>query len=356
MKKRLLLNRMIMVILFAGLSLTGWSQLLYEGFEYATPAFIGGNGDAGSTSNNWTTHSVTAGQTTTIDVQDGSLSYTGLKSSLGNKVYLFSGGTVTTRDVNRGFTSTAMVMYYSALVNIIDNTQLTALDNYFMHFGAAQGAVNTTFGGRLGAKIATANTNFRFIIANNSGGTSVVYSDNGADLNFGTTYLVVVKYDISAPLTVATMWVNPTSLGGAEPAGGITNNTGTNAFANFSTGSICLRNNQTTPKANIDEIRVGTTWADVTPIAGVGFGENETAKNVSSVYPNPCNAMFYAQTPDKGKFKLTISNALGSTVKSFDSIDKTTKVETNNLTSGLYFVTFTNLANGSREVHKLIVK
>ena len=355
MKKRLLLNRMIMVILFAGLSLTGWSQLLYEGFEYATPAFIGGNGDPGATSNNWTTHNVTAGQTTTIDIQDGSLSYSGIKSSLGNKVYLFSNANAVSRDVNRGFTSTAMVMYFSALINIVDNTQLTNLDNYFMHFGAAQGATNTTFGGRLGAKIAATTSNFRFIVVNNSGGTPV-YSDNGADLNFGTTYLVVVKYDISAPLTVATMWVNPTSLGGAEPTGGVTNTTGTNAFANFSTGSICLRNNATTPKANIDEIRVGATWADVTPIAGVGFGENETAKNNSSVYPNPCNGFFYAQTPDKGKFKLTISNALGSTVKTLDSIDKTTKVETSNLTPGLYFVTFQNLASGSKEVQKLIVR
>ena len=355
MKKHLLFNRMIMVILLTGISFTGWSQLLYEGFDYATPAFIGGNGDAGTTSNNWTTHSVTAGQTTTIDIQDGSLSYTGLKNSVGNKVYLFSNANATSRDVNRGFTSTAMVLYYSALVNIIDNTQLTALDNYFMHFGAASGAVNTTFGGRLGAKIATANTNFRFIIVNNSGGTPV-YTDNGADLNFGTTYLVVVKFDISAPLTVATMWVNPTSLGGAEPAGGISNSTGTNAFPNFSTGSICLRNNATTPKANIDEIRVGATWADVTPITGVGIGENETAKNNSSVYPNPCNAWFYAQTPDKGKFKLTVSNALGSTIKTFDAIDKTTKVETDGLTPGLYFVTFQNLASGAKEVLKLVVK
>ena len=243
---------------------SAWSQLLYEGFNYPTPAFIGGNGDPGSTSNNWTTNSVTAGQTTTIDVQDGSLSYSGLQNSLGNKVFLFSNANAVSRDVNRGFTSTATTLYFSALINIIDNTQITALDNYFMHFGAAQGAINTTFGGRLGAKIAATTSNFRFIIVNNSGGTPV-YSDNGADLNFGTTYLVVVKYDISAPMTVATMWVNPTSLGGAEPAGGITNNTGTNAFPSFSTGSICLRNNATTPKAHIDEIRVGETWASVTP-------------------------------------------------------------------------------------------
>ena len=92
MKKLLLFKKMIIVILLAGISSAGWAQvLLYEGFDYATPAYIGGNTDvAGVISNNWATHSISAAQTTTIDIQDGSLSYTGLKSSTGNKVFLFS--------------------------------------------------------------------------------------------------------------------------------------------------------------------------------------------------------------------------------------------------------------------------
>ena len=91
MKKSLLFKKMIIVVLLVGLSSAGWAQILYGGFNYATPAFIGGNTDvAGVTSNNWATHSVTAGQTTTINIEDASLTYAGLASSTGNKVLLFS--------------------------------------------------------------------------------------------------------------------------------------------------------------------------------------------------------------------------------------------------------------------------
>lgn len=354
MKKLLLSKKLIIILLLVGLSSAGWAQvLLYEGFEYATPAYIGGNGDAGSTSNNWTTHSVTTGETTTINIEDGSLNYTGFKSSVGNKVLLYSNANTTSRDVNRGFTTTAKVAYYSALINIVDNSQINLLDNYFMHFGATQGAANTTLGARLGARaVGNPVTNFRFIIANISGGTPV-YSDNGADLNFGTTYLVVVKYDVNAALTVATMWVNPVSLGGAEPTGGVTNSTGTStSFTSFVTGSICLRNNATTPKANIDEIRVGTTWADVTPISVDGVGKNE--KSLTSIYPNPATNYFNVKAPE-GNYLVSISNSIGSIVKSTE-INSNGKIEISDLNSGLYFVTIENLRTNQKEVHKLMVK
>jgi len=357
MKKLLLFKKMIIVVLLVGLTTAGWAQeLLYEGFDYATPAFIGGNTDVpGVSSNNWVTHSVTATHTTTIDIEDGSLSYSGLKSSTGNKVLLFSNANATSRDVNRGFATTAKVAYYSALINIIDNSQLTALDNYFMHFGATQGAANVTLGGRLGAKIATVATNFRFIIANISGGTPV-YTDNGADLNFGTTYLVVVKYDISAPLTVATMWVNPVTLGGAEPAGGISNSTGNaTTFTSFATGSICLRNNATTPKANIDEIRVGATFADVTPIGGgVNITKRDPAQKQTTIYPNPAKSFFNVKAPE-GDYLVTINNTVGSLVKSVD-LNSTGKVEMSDLRPGIYYVTVQNVNTSKKEVHKLIVR
>lgn len=261
MKKLLLYGLMPFIFIF-GLSMNGKTQVLYEGFDYITPAFLGGNGDAGSTSNNWTTHSVTSGQTTTIDIQDVSLTYTGLANSIGNKVLIFGNANANSRDINRGFTTAATTLYFSALITIVDNSQITATGDYFLHFGATSGPSVTSFGGRLGAKSANAGANFRFTILNTSGGTPVPV-DNGTDLNFGTTYLVVVKYDASASPTIANMWVNPSSLGGTEPAGSIANSSGTSSFSAFN--SICLRNNGTTPKALIDELRIGTTWADVTP-------------------------------------------------------------------------------------------
>jgi len=354
MKKLLLFKKMIIILLLVGLSSAGWAQvLLTEHFDYPTPAFIGGNGGAaGSTSNNWVTHSVTTDQTTTIDIQDGSLTYDGFAGSTGNKVYLFSNANAISRDVNRAFTSTATTfLYYSALINIIDNTQLTAFDNYFMHFGATAGASNSTFGGRLGVKSTNSGANFQFLILNTSSpsGTTTVMTPNGTDLTFGTTYLVVVKYDMSVNPTVATMWINPT-LGGTEPAGGITNNSGVNTFPTFA--SICLRNNATTPKAYIDEIRVGVTWTDVTPFSNVGINMKEQRQTF--IYPNPATTYFNVKAPE-GKYLVSVNNSIGKLVKTSD-LNSTGKIEISDLSSGLYFVTVENLNTKQKEVHKLMVK
>ena len=357
MKKLLLFKKMIIVILLAGISSAGWAQvLLYEGFDYATPAYIGGNTDvAGVISNNWATHSISAAQTTTIDIQDGSLSYTGLKSSTGNKVFLFSNKGTTSRDVNRAITSTAKVLYFSALVNIIDTVQLKGGD-YFMHFGGAAGAAvgSPNVGARLGAKLTATPTltNFRFTIQNNSGGTpSPTFTEFPMDMNVGTTYLVVVKLDLSAPVSVATLWVNPAMLGGAEPAGGISNNSGTNTFATFA--SICLRNGFVSSKANIDEIRVGATFADVTPVGGsVGLSQRE--RKQTAIYPNPATTFFNVKAPE-GDYQVSINNSIGSLVKSTE-LNSTGKIEISDLRPGIYYVTVENVKTNRKEVQKLIVR
>ena len=241
--------------------------LLHETFSYPLPGYIGGNGNAGSTSNNWTTHSVTPGQTSTDTLVAGSLSYTGLEASVGNKLRLFSFGNTLSRDVNTPLlATTASVCYYSLLVNIVDNTQLSATaPDHFFGFSATAGMSATSFGARLAAKSVNAGANYRFSLLNASTGAST-YTDFAQDLNFGTTYLVVVKFDKSAVPTMASLWVDPvsTSFGGTEPAGAVTNNINTGAFAAFA--AVYLRNGAGTPKAEIDEIRVGETWADVTPV------------------------------------------------------------------------------------------
>ncbi len=264
MKRFTWLAIFIGVVFTLGYNSIGKGQaILYEDFNYTSPTYIGGNGNAGSSSNNWTTHSVTSGQTTTIDVVSGNLSYPGLAAPNGFMVYDFGNSNLTSRDINRAFTTSATVLYYSVLISVIDASDLPpANPDYFMHFGATSGTSVTIFGGRLGIKSVNAAANYRLSIQNTSTGT-LTFTEFAQDLNFGTTYLVVVKYDRGASPTMASLWVNPASLGGTEPSGAVTNNSGTGSFATFA--SICIRNNATTPKVNIDEIRIGTTWADVTP-------------------------------------------------------------------------------------------
>jgi PKD repeat protein len=264
MKRFTLIAISFLVVLLIGINRIGHAQIvLYEDFNYTPPTYVGGNGNAGSYSNNWTTHSVTSGQTTTIDVVNGNLSYPGLFPPNGYKVSMFGNNNLTSRDINRAITYSGNVLYFSVLLNIVDNSDLAAAGDYFMHFGATAGAAVTIFGARLGAKSVNSGANYRFMIENTSGGTPT-FTEFAQDLNFGTTYLVVAKYNKSASPTIASLWVNPSSLGGAEPSGSVTNNSGTGAFATFA--SICLRNNATTPKVEIDEIRIGPAWADVTPL------------------------------------------------------------------------------------------
>ena len=266
MKKTLLFKGILflLILILPGLQNLSAQVILYESFDYTVPGYIGGNtGATGSSSNNWTTHSVTAGQTTTIDLLTGNLGYTGLLSAIGNKVLLFSNANATSRDINRAITTTASTLYYSALINIVDNSQINSTGDYFMAIGATSGTAVTILGARLGIKSVNTGTNYRLQICNTSG-TGSNYTELATDLNFGTTYLVVVKYDISVSPTVASLWVNPSTLGGVEPSGSVSNASGIGTFASFA--SICLRNSATTPKAEIDEIRVGTTFADVTPV------------------------------------------------------------------------------------------
>ncbi len=255
-----------------------YSQVLVEDFNYITPAFIGGNGAAGTNSNNWTTHSVTTGQTTTIDVIDGSLTHPSVIST-GNKIFLPGSNSTVSRDINRVISSSATTLYFSAIVNIVDNTQLSTTGDYFIHFGASSGATNTIFGARTGAKSVNAGANYRFVILNTSGGTTV-FTEFPVDMNFGTTYLIVAKYDRSTSPTTATLWVDPNLSDIESNSTSVVNTSGTGTFNQFA--SICLRNSATTPKVYIDEIRVTELWSEIAlPVELISFNSSVNENKVT---------------------------------------------------------------------------
>lgn len=328
--------------------------VLTESFNYTAGQNIGGNTTTPNDptgANNWTTQSNTSGNSGTIDVIAGSLSYTGLQASVGNKILLPGNNTAVPRDVNRAITPNAAdnVLYYSALINVIDNAQLSATPNYFMGLGAS----TTAFGARLGINSSTG-TNYRLSIQNTSGGTPT-FTEFTQDLNFGTTYLVVVKYDKSASPTNATLWVNPASLGGAEPTtGSVSNNSGTTAFPIFA--NIFLRNAITsgagTPKAHIDEIRVGNTWASVTPQATASLTDNAIAG--LKVYPNPVSGNnFYISSDATAVKSVAVYDVLGKQVIN-TKVENEAAINVSNLNAGVYIVKITE--EGKTATRKLVIK
>jgi len=96
-------------------------------------------------------------------------------------------------------------------------------------------------------------------------GKSTTSPGFSTSLSLATTHLVVIRYTFSANAQVD-IWVDPSSsdyaaVSAPTPTGG-TSGTGNSALQYFAINSP----SGTGPSAFLDEVRVGTTWADVTPV------------------------------------------------------------------------------------------
>jgi hypothetical protein len=84
--------------------------------------------------------------------------------------------------------------------------------------------------------------------------------------NGSTTCLVVARYEwVDGPDNdIVTIWVNPENLGGTEaPAGQASTVGGADGAGAAGRLTLCRG-----PHVNLDEIRIGQTWAEVTPKSG----------------------------------------------------------------------------------------
>lgn len=215
--------------------------------------------------NGWTTHSGTAGQIqalTTPSTSGNSLGFPLLENSVGNRFGLVSGNT---EDVNKPVVGITGVGYFSYLLNVTNTTGLTAtaaIGDYHIGFGGAAGATVTSLASRVYIKAGSAANTFKIAICNQSGG-AVTPTFEAGEHPCGTPVFIVVKLDATTmPNITASLWVNPIP-GTLEPVANLTHNLGTNGLANFA--SIWLRQGTNTGNLEIDEIRAGATWYQVTP-------------------------------------------------------------------------------------------
>jgi hypothetical protein len=96
----------------------------------------------------------------------------------------------------------------------------------------------------------------RYVVENRGGANQVA---SGVAPVVGTTALLVLRADFLAGADIFTLYVNPTP-GGPEPAGGAVK-------TDLDLGAVPGITIYSTGAFSIDEIRVGTTFADVTPAA-----------------------------------------------------------------------------------------
>ena len=149
-----------------------------------------------------------------------------------------------------------------------------------------------------------------------------------------------MSYNVSTGVTNA--WINPNSgdFGGSAPAVTLTDTDGT---PSSSIGKFILRQDSTgeTPSMNVDELRIGTTWADVTPVT-LSIADNVIQG--FKVFPNPAVEMTNLQFNLNEASNVTVEmyNAMGQIVftdlmgevNGFQSVE----ISTSDLEAGIYMI------------------
>ena len=307
----------------------------YEPFVYTA-------GDSLGQSQQWS--NVNTGDN--IVIASGNLSYTGLTPN-GNSV-TFDGAGI---DCTSPFTSTTTgTIYYSFIMNINSMAGVTdANGGYF----AALGSSTTNLGATLWTKRID-DVSFNLGIE--------VRTAAGATTTYGTTayvtgqpYFVVVGYTLGdstiASDDTVNLWVNPT-IGAAQPAATVTDShLGTDLSA---ISTFLLRQDSTTetPSLSVDELRIGTTWAQVTN------GTLNTSNNNNNIaglkmYPNPVsNGTLFIETAANSEKTVAVFDVLGKQVLNTTTSDNTINVAS--LHTGVYIVNITE--EGKTASRKLVIK
>jgi hypothetical protein len=274
------LRLFVLATLLALLVPAAWAQVTlphYESFNFTAGSTLGGQG-------NWVNNNTGD----SILVTAGSLTYTGFPASAGNRVK-FDGTGV---DPTKEFTLTsAGTVYYSYLLRI---TAIGGMgtDTAGYCSGFYQSPTSTTSG----ALVWHRRNGTGFDIGLSTRLTSDKSFASGKSLN--TTYLIVAAYKFITGTTNDStyLWINPdaSTFGKTEPAPTLTavnNTTDMTGVARF-----FLRQDlaNTTPFIELDELRLGTSWADVTSGGATAVEQNETGMiphelRLDQNYPNPFN-------------------------------------------------------------------
>lgn len=232
----------------------------YESFDYPNNERIGLTG--GSSVTNWTTALNSTGTGSVVTTNGFSMSYPGLPAPVG--IVAWYSPITPSSGRNRGlpFTSQTLsagnpTVYYSFLLNVQANP--SGLKQIFA-LSSAAGSLST-------AMTLFLTPDGRVAVGKNSSTAASV--TNSAALAAGT-HLIVVRYKFITGTAndELAVWVDPGSLGVAEgsvPAASATATSGTDATT---LASIAIVHQATpTPPGNfyVDELRIGLTWASVTP-------------------------------------------------------------------------------------------
>ncbi len=241
----------------------------YEGFDYPAGEFLGGqvNGEALGWSDIGTS---TPGDYVTVAA--GNLQVPGLAPSTGNCVQFGGQGKSARLSFPTGHPVTSGTLYYSFALQVLDTTGLSPSGVFVAGFNNSVGS-QTTQPTAVGTRVYLRATNGGFNVGTSKNSSTV--TDWVWDPRTFTTndvLFIVGSYtfnDATASDDVSKMWINPeaTNFGASmEPTPALITSNGSDITANQIASMVLLQRVTNEPPLMLaDELRIGTTWASVTP-------------------------------------------------------------------------------------------
>lgn len=261
---------------------------LYEPFDYP-------NIGSPVSSNNQANWAFGGSGANDLNVTAGSLNYSGLPAPIGNSVTNGGNGLGVRRLFGTNISNSKV--YFSALFRM-NNPGFGSWNGASSFAGALTAPDNTSF--RCAAMMKS-NSATSYVVGLSSTGGSTVY--DATNRSAGETLLLVGKYDPTVSPNGISLWINPTpaSFGaGVEPAPTLTTVT---ASDGLSVDRFNMRQNtvSSVPAAmQWDELRFGSSWAEVTPVMPVTLSSFTVLTNgaVQFSYTNNGSPSFnvYAST------------------------------------------------------------
>jgi len=348
---RTVIRLFVTVAILALLTPAAWAQVTlphYDGFNYPPGSTLGGQG-------NWINNNTGD----SILITAGSLSYTGFPASSGNKITFDGAGVDPTKEFLKDSTGTN---YYSYLLRVTAVGGMTA-EGYCS--GYYQSPTSTTSASMVWIKPDASG----FDIGLSTRLTSVK-SYSGSTKSLNTTYLIVACYKFIDGVTndSSYLWINPdaSTFGKTQPAPtlGTVNNTAdlTGLARMFIRQDLA----NTTPFIELDELRIGKNWADVTRAISATYVVDKDAGTaprefrLEQNYPNPFNPTTAIRfSVEKTKHvSLTVVDVLGRKIATL--VDQTltpgtytVKWDAGSYPSGVYF--YTVRAGGNQETRRMIL-
>lgn len=341
----------VIVALLALLSPAVWAQVKlphYDGFSYPDGSPLGGQG--GWVHNN-------SGDS--VFVAAGNLSYPGFAASSGNKIKFDGAG----MDPTKRFDSTTSgTVYYSFLLKVTSVGLLATTGGYFA------GYYNTTTGTTTGAPVWTRLDGTSFDIGISARITTPVTWSTIKSLD--ATYLIVGAYQFvdGATNDSAKLWINPnaSTFGRTEPPPTLAAVNNTTDLASVVRFMVRQDAATLTPFIEMDELRIGTTWADVTPAGGSTYVVDKDAGaaprefRLEQNYPNPFNPTTNIRFSVEATKEVTLKviDVLGREVaalvnQTLTPGTYTVKWNAGSLPSGVYF--YTVRTGSSQESRRMIL-